>query len=213
MNFRRLCLSSFALCSLALLVPISGCMAGSTDPNDSEEDAVAEAESAFGEAACGTDWASPDVTLTNTWPQMIPTWQSSSSLPYGDATCTSAFRVLYQHYPPSGYKLKAKFNHDASVAMPFNQVNCEHSYVESVAYDSAGNPIGTSSKAFGVWQSGAGVCALPGSFLNPGTASASASNAKLATAWARIASCFTDPVTHRLFCLYWQDGVSTSTSL
>ncbi len=213
MTIRRIGLSALALFSLAALVPISGCTAGSTDTDQDgvDEEAVGEAESAFGEAACGTDWASPDVTLTNGWPQMFYAWKSYSALPYGDATCTQAFRVVNQYYPYAGCTFKAKFKHDASVSAPINQTNCEHSYVESITYDSAGNPIGSPSFAYGVWQP-AGVCALPGSLLNPGTTNSSANGAKMGTAVAKIAGCFTDPITHKLFCLYSQDGVQTLTS-
>lgn len=213
MNLRRFGLSAVALSSFALLIPLAGCMAG---PDDTGEDVagdevVAEAESAFGEAACGTDWTNPDVTLTNGWPQMFYAWKQSATLPYGDAVCTQAFRVKHQYYPYSGCTFKAKFNHNASVAVPTNQVNCEHSYVESITYDSAGNPIGSPSFAYGVWQA-AGFCALPGTTFNGATTNSSANGMKLGTAVAKVAGCATDPVTHKLFCLYQQDGVQTLTS-
>lgn len=213
MNFRRLGLSAFALCSVALLGPMSGCTAGPVDSDEDtvDEESVAEAESAFGETACGTDWSSPDVTLTNGWPQQYYAWQSYASLPYGDSTCTQAFRVLHQYYPYSGCTFKAKFKHDSSVSLPTTQQNCEASYVESITYDSSGNAIGSPSYAYGIWQP-AGVCSLPGTTLNSNTTSSSANGMKLGTAVAKIASCYTDPVQHKVFCFYTQDGVQTLTS-
>lgn len=212
MNLRRTGLSALALASLAALVPVSGCTAGPVDSDEDTvtEEPVAEAESAFGEAACGTDWANPDVTLSNGWPGVY-TWKSYTSLPYGDSTCTNAFRVLHTYYPYSGCTFKAKFKHDASVGMPTTQTNCENSYVESITYDQNGNPIGNPSIVKGVWQP-VGACALPGSFLNSATTVSSANGAKLGTAVAMIASCFTDPISHKLICLHFQDGVQTLTS-
>lgn len=211
MNLRRSCISLFGICALALGAPMIGCV-GSPDQADDQtgDEPVGEAESAFGESTCGADTMSPDVTLTNTWPQMIYAWHASSGLPYGNSSCTDAFRVLHQSYPYIGCTVQAKWSHDSSVTLPGTQTNCENSYVKVITYNASGTVIGSSTK-YGVWQS-AGACSLPGSFFNSATATASADGAQLAIAVSYVANCFTDPVSHRLICLHTQDGVQTLTS-
>lgn len=218
MNLRRLGLSALALSSFALLVPMAGCMAGPDDSGDSEdalnEEVVGEAESAFGEAACGTDTANPDVLLTNTWPQMFYQWKLSSTLPYGDSTCTEAFRVQHTNAPTAANNctFKAKFNHNTSIPIPVNQMTCEASFVESQTYDVSGNPIGSPSRIHGFWQA-AGVCSLPGTPLNGSTTSSSGTNMRMGTAWAKVATfCFIDVISHKQHCSWAQDGVQTLTS-
>ncbi|TKD03101.1 hypothetical protein [Polyangium fumosum] len=208
MKLHRSHSSFLALCFLAFCVPAFGCVGNADDPND---ELVDEAESAFGETACGTDTASPDVTLTNSWPTPIYAWQHSGAPHYGDTVCTDAFRVVHQNLPTVGCTVKAKWDHDASVSLPGNQTDCEHSYVKVITYDGYGNPLGSGTR-YGFWQSGAGVCTLPGSLLNPTPASATAYTAELAIAVAYVASCFNDPYTGRLICLRNQDGVQTLTS-
>jgi hypothetical protein len=160
-----------AMCVVSGGLILAGCAV------ESGEEAVGEAQSAFGEAACGTDTTEFDHQFASTgWSCGEFSTTFTSGTTYGHTDCAHGFICDFQH-PQSGLGAYANW----ADTLPTTQTACNNSIILLDTYDHAGTQIGSQVAIGGTW--GGTSCSF-----------ATASNGLLgsSSAWGRaVAQAFT----------------------